>query len=95
MEFTNIAKMIPLSVREVAVEQLTDLVLNSKNADNMPSGLAKIILYYWQRDLLTSDVGIERLIEAAVLLEPNATYQILGQELGLQEVAIMLKEIIQ
>jgi len=95
MELANPVKTIPVSIREVVVEKLTDLILNSKNADNMPSGLAKLILYYWQRDLLTSDIGMERLLEAAILLEPSATCTMLEEELGLHEAAIMLKEIIQ
>lgn len=92
MELSNVAKKFPASIREIVVEKLMDLILNSKNAGNMPSGLAKTILYYWQRDVLTTDVGMERLLEAAVLLEPEATVTTLGTELGLQEVAIMLKE---
>jgi hypothetical protein len=92
MELSNVAKKVPASIREIVVEKLMDLILNSKNAGNMPSGLAKTILYYWQRDVLTTDVGMERLLEAAVLLEPEATVTTLGTELGLQEVAIMLKE---
>jgi hypothetical protein len=95
MEFVNVAKSIPRSIRDVLVEKLTDLILNSKNADNMPSGLAKIILYYWQRDLLTSDVGIEKLLEAAILMEPATTSEVISEELGLRETAIMLKEIIR
>jgi hypothetical protein len=95
MEFVNVAKSIPRSIRDVLVEKLTDLILNSKNADNMPSGLAKIILYYWQRDLLTSDVGIEKLLEAAVLMEPATTHEVISEELGLHETAIMLKEIVR
>ena len=95
MEFVNVAKSIPRSIRDVLVEKLTDLILNSKNADNMPSGLAKIILYYWQRDLLTSDVGIEKPLEAADLMEPATTHEVISEELGLQETAIMLKEIIR
>lgn len=93
MELANVSKTIPVSIRGILVEKLTDLILNSKNAENMPSGLAKLILYYWQRDLLTSDVGIERLLEAAITLEPDITCKMLGEELGLHEVAIMLKEI--
>jgi hypothetical protein len=95
MEFVNVAKSIPRSIRDVLVEKLTDLILNSKNADNMPSGLAKIILYYWQRDLLTSDVGIEKLLEAAILMEPTTTSNVISEELGLRETAIILKEIIR
>ena len=95
MEFANVAKTIPRSIRDVLVEKLTDLILNSKNASNMPIELEKIILYYWQRDLLTSDVGIEKLLEAAALMEPITTGTLLSEELGLHETAIMLKEIIR
>lgn len=95
MEFVNVAKSIPRSIRDVLVEKLTDLILNSKNADNMPSGLAKIILYYWQRDMLTSDVGIEKLLEAAILMEPTTTSNVISEELGLRETTIILKEIIR
>lgn len=58
----------------------------------MPSGLAKTILLYWQRNQLHTDTGLERLLEAGAILEPQATFNILSDILGLPEVAKMFKE---
>lgn len=64
---------------------MVDFVLNSKNAKKIPSGLAKTILYYWQRDQLKTSTGVERLLEAALVVEPETTLAFLQEELGIQE----------
>jgi hypothetical protein len=92
MDLMHVAKKIPIETRTTVIEKLVDLVLNSKNAEKMPSGLAKTILFYWQRDQLATDVGIERLLQAATLLEPESTILFLKDELGLAEAAALLKE---
>ena len=91
MTVEKIAENIPASLWNEASEKLIDVVLNSPNASKMPSGLAKTILYYWQRDQLATEVGLQRLLEASMLLEPEKTTSAM-EELGLLEVAAMLKE---
>jgi len=91
MAMEKIARKIPQSLWIEASEKLVDTVLNSPNASRMPSDLAKTILYYWQRDQLATEVGLQRLLEASILLEPEKTISLM-EELGLPEIVAMLKE---
>ena len=91
MALERIARKIPTSLWTIASEKLVDIVLNSSNAEKMPSDLAKTILYYWQRDQLATEVGLKRLLEAAMILEPEKTIETIDS-LGLSELVIMLKE---
>jgi len=90
----KIVKRIPTSLWSVASEKLVDLVLNSANGERMPSDLAKTILFYWQRDQLATEIGLQRLMEAAMILEPEKTIGVID-ELGLRELVIMLRETIK
>ena len=82
---------IPESLWRAASEKLIDIILNSSNAGKMPSSLAKTILYYWQRDQIATAVGLERLLEASMILEPEKAISCM-EELGLPEIVAMLKE---
>jgi len=84
-------KNIPASLWSAVSEELTDIILNSPNASRMPSSLAKTILYYWQRDHLVTEVGLQHLLEASMILEPEKTLSSM-EELGLSEIAVKLKE---
>jgi len=90
MALEKIARRIPSSSWEVTSERLIDIVLNSKHANKMPSGLAKTILYYWQRDQLASEIGLQRLLEASLHIDPEKTIEAL-KELGLQELVTVLE----
>ncbi len=90
MALEKIVRKIPSSSWEVASEKLIDIVLNSPNANKMPSGLAKTILYYWQRDQLATEVGLQRLLEASMAIDPEKTIDVL-RELGFQEVVTVLE----
>ena len=91
MALEKIARNIPASLWNVASEKLIDLVLNSPNAGKMPSDLAKTILYYWQRDQLATEVGLQRVLEASMILEPDKTITLM-EELGLPTLVVMLRE---
>jgi len=91
MALEKIARKIPASLMNVASEKLIDLVLNSPNASKMPSDLAKTILYYWQRDQLATEVGLQRILEASMILEPEKTITLM-EELGLPAIVVMLRE---
>jgi hypothetical protein len=91
MALERIARKIPASLWNVASEKLIDLVLNSPNASKMPSDLAKTILYYWQRDQLATEIGLYRILEASMILEPEKTISLM-EELGLPAIVVMLKE---
>jgi len=91
MALEKIARKIPASLWNMASEKLIDLVLNSPNASRMPSDLAKTILYYWQRDQLATEVGLYRVLEVSMILEPEKTISLM-EELGLPAIVVMLKE---
>ncbi len=85
MELDRIVSRIPVSLMEEASEKLIDLVLDSGNAKKIPSGLTKTILYYWQRDQLKTSTGVQRLLEAALIAEPEKTFALLHVDLGIPE----------
>jgi len=90
MALEKIVRKIPSSSWEATSERLIDIVLNSPNASKMPSGLAKTILYYWQRDQLATEVGLQRLLEASMIVDSEKTIDVL-KELGLQELVTVLE----
>ena len=85
LELDRVVSRIPKSLLNEASEKLIDFVLDSRNAKKIPSGLAKTILYYWQRDQLKTPTGIQRLLEAALIAEPEKTFEFLHAELGMPE----------
>ncbi len=89
MALEKIAEKIPSSKWPATTERLIDIVLNSANSNKMPSGLAKTILYYWQRDQLATRIGIQRLLEASVIIDPEKTIEVLN-EFGLKEAVAVL-----
>ena len=90
MTLEKIVRKIPSSSWEVTSEKLIDIVLNSPNSKKMPSGLAKTILYYWQRDQLATEIGLQRLLEASMIIDPEKMAEILT-ELGFQELVTVLE----
>ncbi len=91
MAMEKVARKIPMSLWNEASEKLIDSILNSQNAGKMPSDLAKTILFYWQRDQLATEVGLQRLLEASMILDPDKAISLM-EELGLPEIVVMLKE---
>ena len=91
MAMEKIVHRIPASLWGTASERLIDIILNSSNSSKMPSHLAKTILYYWQRDQIATAVGLERLLEASMILEPDKAISFM-EELGLPEIVAMLRE---
>jgi len=86
MTYRKIVEMIPIEKREKLTAKLIDYTLKSKNADKMPSSLAKTILHHWQQSLLTNEAGLAALLEAGAILEPEKTMSFLGEELQLPDV---------
>ncbi|RLI05775.1 hypothetical protein DRO26_01160 [Candidatus Bathyarchaeota archaeon] len=87
----KIVGKIPIALWEVLSEKLIDVILNSSNAEQLPSGLAKTILFYWQRDQLASEAGLQKLLEASIKIEPEKTIALMN-ELGLGEVIATIVE---
>lgn len=75
----------------IVSKRLIEIVLETEKTDKVPTPLARSILYLWQRDQLENEVGIQKLLEAAMMVEPEKTLA-LFQEIGAQEVVISLKE---
>ena len=91
MSAKEVVRMIPVSLYGIVSKRLIDTILGAEKAESIPTLLAKSILYLWQRDQLENEVGIEKLLEAAMLVEPEKTLTFF-QEVGLQELVITLKE---
>ncbi|MEM2937243.1 MAG: hypothetical protein QXJ63_01695 [Candidatus Bathyarchaeia archaeon] len=87
----DIVRNIPHSMRNAVSEKLIDIILKSPNASKMPSSLAKAILLHWQRDELATEVGLQHLIEASAIMEPEKVASSM-EELGLSEIVVKLKE---
>ena len=90
MDLEKTVRKIPSSAWEVTSEKLIDIVLNSRSSSKMPSGLAKTILYYWQRDQLATRIGLQRLLEASMIIDPEKTIDVL-KELGSEELVTVLE----
>ncbi|UCG36450.1 MAG: hypothetical protein JSV64_07550 [Candidatus Bathyarchaeota archaeon] len=91
MPLEKVVRKIPSSQREATSEKLIDIVLKSRNSKKMPSSLAKTILYYWQKEQLASEVGLQRLLKASLLIDPEKTTAVL-RELGFEKLAAMLQK---
>lgn len=83
---------IPTSLHDDLSKRLVSIVLGTKDRDTVPTELAKKIIYIWRQDQLASKTGIKALFEAALLVDSEATYVLLG-ELGLRETTIALKSL--
>jgi len=83
---------IPKSLHENLSKNLINIVLSAENRNAVPSELAKRVIYLWRQDQLASPTGIQTMLEAASLADTGATCDCL-EELGLKEVAILLKNI--
>ena len=91
MSEKEIVKMIPASLYNVVSKRLVEIVLGTKKTERLPTSLAKSILYLWQRDQLENEVGIGKLLEAAMFVEPEKTISFF-EEIGVQEIVVPLKE---
>ncbi len=91
MSIDKVLSKIPASKRDAASNKLVDIILSSPNAEKMPNDLAKNILRDWQEDQLASEVGLRRLLEASMILEPEKTASA-AEELGLKDVVSVLRK---
>jgi hypothetical protein len=86
----EIVRLIPVSLREIVSNEFIKIVINSPNSHRIPSSLVRSLLYYWQRDNLSTEVGLAKLIEAALIVEYNKAIKILI-DLGLNEAIRLIK----
>jgi len=86
----EIVKLIPISLREIVSNEFIKIVINSSNSHKIPPSLARSLLYYWQRDNLSTEIGLAKLIEAALIVEYDKAIKILT-DLGLNEAIRLVK----
>jgi hypothetical protein len=92
MTYRKIVGSIPEEKREKISVKLVDIILKSKNDDKMPGSLAKEILHCWHQGSFLRENSLAPLFEAAVLLEPDKTIDLLEQELQLVDLAKAVKQ---
>ncbi|MFQ5758732.1 MAG: hypothetical protein ACE5IF_03560 [Candidatus Bathyarchaeia archaeon] len=93
MDYRKMVEIVPIEKREKLSVKLIDLILKSKNAEKMPSSLAKTILHHWQQGPLTNEIGLAALLKAAVILESEKTMNFLGEELQLSDIVKAIKAV--
>jgi len=93
MDYGRIIEMVPTGKRETLSTKLMDLILKSKNADKMPSSLARTLLHQWQQGPLANEIGLTALLEAAVILESEKIMDFLEEKLQLPDVAKAIKTV--
>ena len=92
MQMESIVERIPNSLHGDLSNNLIEIVLGTKDRNVIPTEMAKKIIYLWRQDQLASPTGVEALLEAAVMVDVEATHSILDQ-LGLQEVTVALRKL--
>lgn len=88
----TIVEDVPTSLHSDLSKKLVAIVLGTRDKDVIPTELAKKIIYLWRQDQLASKTGIMAMLEAALVVNAESTYQILD-ELGLQGLTIALKSL--
>jgi hypothetical protein len=89
MSYRDLVKSIPRPMYSLLSERLLDALLEAKDGGNVPSSLAKTILYYAQRDRLASDAGLINLLNALDMADPQKVTEILD-EFGFEEEKLKL-----
>ena len=69
MNYREMVKAIPLKIRLPLSEKLSDILLEAKEGNKVPSSICKHILYYWNRDQLHSEQGLMNLLKAVELAD--------------------------
>ena len=82
MGIKEIIEKVKDEEKNVFSEKLTDVLLEAKGSADVPSSLAKKILYKWQGDQLSSDEGLKYLLKAAMKADEERSKAILD-EMGL------------
>jgi len=81
---------VPVSLYKTLSDKLVSIILDSDDRDAVSTEMTKKIIYLWRQDQLASPTGIATLLEAAIVVNAEATYSSLD-DLGLQEVTVALK----
>jgi hypothetical protein len=79
MDYKKLVESIPAEKWGPLSDQLTSVILGSKNDEKMPSQLANTILLHMKNGELNTELGLTALLEAALLLDPEKTVGALGE----------------
>ena len=79
MGYKEIIEKIKDEERNVFSIKLTDVILEAKEGADIPSSLAKKILYKWQGGQLSSDEGLKYLLKAAMKADEERSKDILDE----------------
>lgn len=84
-------KEVPVSLYGELSSRLSSIVLSAKDKDALPVGLVKTVIFLWRQDQLQSKAGVEALLKAAEIVNPEETSRLLS-ELGLKKSGDSLKK---
>jgi hypothetical protein len=91
-ELPSVATSISQEKRESISEESIDLILQSQR-NPLPQGLAWSIIRLMSYEKETTDAGMEKLLEASMMVEPEGTIQLLEKH-GERAAANALRRII-
>lgn len=78
MDYKEMVKAIPLTMRRRISEKFMDVLLEAKEGSNVPSSTMKMILFYWQRDQLHIEAGLINLLRAVERADPMGATAVLA-----------------
>jgi len=78
----DVVRLIPQEYRDKLAEALLDLLLETKNVEAVTAASAKRILMLMKHDMLSTDMGLETLLNAALPAEPVKTLDVVGDVLA-------------
>jgi hypothetical protein len=84
VDVDEILKVIPESLSTSLHKGLIDVILKSKNAPNLPAGVANHLLGLYRDDQLATQEGLKTLLDASIILEREKTAEKL-HAMGLTE----------
>ena len=90
-KYGGVTGKMEASSREKLSSSLLDLILDSGNADKLTPELAHSLMDAARDDQLSRETGLERLLEASALLEPEKAPATLEAQ-GFPELASELKK---
>lgn len=90
MSYRELVQRIPRPMYEKLSEKLLDALLEAEGGAIVPSSLAKTVLYFAQREQLSSVAGLTNLLNALTLADPDKAIKIL-EEFGIEDAKTELR----
>jgi hypothetical protein len=86
--FEEIADSLPNKEKKILADKLLGILLETKSKMELPANLAKVILRLEAREDLHIRFGIIKLLEAAMLLEPGKTVDLVNEIPAVEEIEL-------